>query len=135
MNSLLLQKVEKVQSNQALTYTGLYTSDEVKLGEHEVAKLLGIELFELMERAGHALDHFITLLYPNVQRVLICCGSGNNGGDGYVLADLLRERGIQVTLWQPGKAPVAGDAARARKIWCSGGGSETTSCFELPEGD
>ena len=68
-----------------------------------------------MLRAGRAA--FATLLdtWPDAGSVTICCGKGNNAGDGYVLAGLARELGLGVQLVQVGDADaLAGDAAVAR---------------------
>lgn len=52
----------------------------------------------LMKRAG--LFAFQTLLnqYPNANRLLIICGTGNNGGDGFVVAQLALMAGLEVDL-------------------------------------
>ena len=55
----------------------------------------GIPGRELMRRAGKA----ILESYPWQGPVAIVCGSGNNGGDGYVLAELLREQRIPVVVF------------------------------------
>ena len=49
---------------------------------------LGIEVDELMANAGEALADVITDLCSG-KRILFVCGTGNNGGDGYVAARLL----------------------------------------------
>ena len=49
---------------------------------------------ELMRRAGEAIFHAVSWRGP----VAIVCGSGNNAGDGYVLALLLRKAGIPCCL-------------------------------------
>ncbi len=49
---------------------------------------------ELMRRAGEGIFHSAEWKAP----VGIVCGSGNNAGDGYVVADLLHEAGIDVTI-------------------------------------
>lgn len=56
----------------------------------------GIPGLELMERAGRGLLRSILARRPGLskRRVAIVCGRGNNGGDGLVLARLLRERGL-----------------------------------------
>ena len=43
----------------------------------------------LMERAGRAAAQLVLTRYPLAQKIAIVCGTGNNGGDGYVLARLL----------------------------------------------
>jgi hydroxyethylthiazole kinase-like uncharacterized protein yjeF len=50
---------------------------------------------ELMERAGQGLADAVTAMAPDGP-VAVVCGKGNNGGDGYVAARLLREAGLQV---------------------------------------
>jgi NAD(P)H-hydrate epimerase len=53
---------------------------------------------ELMERAGRGLADFITDYLPYYP-VCIVCGSGNNGGDGFVTARYLLERGREVEVY------------------------------------
>ncbi len=64
----------------------------------ETAVALGQDLGQLMERAGTALAREAQRLAPNGS-VLIACGPGNNGGDGYVAARLLAESGRTVQVW------------------------------------
>ncbi|MGL3820998.1 NAD(P)H-hydrate epimerase [Sphingopyxis sp. R3-92] len=75
----------------------------------------GISLSELMDRAGAAVADIAWRMAAGAP-VLILCGPGNNGGDGYVAARLLAERGAEVrvaTLADP-----ATDLARAaRALW------------------
>jgi NAD(P)H-hydrate epimerase len=55
----------------------------------------GIAGIELMERAGAGLTELAAAHAPE-GRVAVVCGKGNNGGDGLVVARLLRERGREV---------------------------------------
>ncbi len=71
---------------------------------------LGIPGVELMERAGCGLAALTVERAPEGQ-VAVVCGKGNNGGDGYVAARVLREQGRSVrvlTLADPGE--LRGDA-------------------------
>ena len=52
------------------------------------SEALGIEVDVLMANAGEALADVITDMYSG-KRILFVCGTGNNGGDGYVAARLL----------------------------------------------
>lgn len=59
----------------------------------------GISMEQLMEYAGGAAARFIQRKYEiRGKRVTILCGKGNNGGDGYVAARLLRECGAYVSV-------------------------------------
>lgn len=56
---------------------------------------------QLMERAGREIVRALLDLFPALAppgRVAICCGKGNNGGDGLVMARLLDSLGFQVTV-------------------------------------
>lgn len=73
----------------------------------------GIPSLLLMESAGAETVHEILAAYPDLasRRVLILCGRGNNGGDGFVVARRLLQRGIRVqTLLLARPEEVRGDA-------------------------
>ncbi len=78
----------------------------------------------LMERAGQAAAGWaLELIAPSRGPVLVLCGPGNNGGDGYVLARLLREQGCEVlVVSQQTELGMPADAARARERWLASGG-------------
>jgi NAD(P)H-hydrate epimerase len=58
---------------------------------------LGIAGVELMERAGRGLTELVLRRAPQGP-VAVVCGKGNNGGDGFVAARLLREQGLDVSV-------------------------------------
>lgn len=70
---------------------------EVVAWERQLAES-GTSLLELMTRAGHAVARFALELMPNLGHAVILCGSGNNGGDGWVAASQLVRDGIRTTL-------------------------------------
>lgn len=73
---------------------------------------------DLMERAGQAVADAVTLAHPSRGRVVVIAGPGNNGGDGFIAARLLRERGYTVRVLLLGRASqLKGDAAEAARRW------------------
>lgn len=72
----------------------------------------------LMDRAGRAIADAAARWLPPGRAVAVLCGPGNNGGDGYVAARNLRERGVAVTL-AAARLPEAraGDAVAAAQAW------------------
>jgi NAD(P)H-hydrate epimerase len=80
----------------------------------EAAIASGTPGIDLMRRAGRAVADAV--LREGAHRILILCGPGNNGGDGYVAAPLLRDAGRDVSLAALAGAP-KGDAALAAGEW------------------
>jgi NAD(P)H-hydrate epimerase len=71
---------------------------------------MGVAGLELMESAGAAVAAVVEALVPDGE-VVVVCGKGNNGGDGFVVARLMRERGRRVRVLCTGvAAEYSGDA-------------------------
>ena len=71
--------------------------DEVAALERAIAED-GTPLIELMDRAGRAVAEEVRAWVPDPAPVVVLAGSGNNGGDGWVVARTLAEAGYPVTL-------------------------------------
>lgn len=68
----------------------------------------------LMENAGHQVVRVIQKSFPETNRILVVCGTGNNGGDGFVAARLLREAGLEADTYIAGyTTSITGDAKLA----------------------
>ncbi|HUW51796.1 MAG TPA: NAD(P)H-hydrate dehydratase [Rhodanobacter sp.] len=99
----------------------LYTVEQLRAIERAALTALGISGEELMRRAASAALGSLRRHWPQVRQLRIYCGPGNNGGDGFLLAVLAREVGLQVELVAL-DARAHGDAALARSAWEAGGG-------------
>lgn len=72
----------------------------------------GVSVSELMHRAGYAAAREAVGL-GQTEEVVVLCGLGNNGGDGWVAAEALHSRGIHVTAVTPVEPDhISGDLAR-----------------------
>ena len=75
----------------------------------------------LMENAGKAVAQAVLECQSADSRVVVLAGPGNNGGDGFVAARLLAERGYAVRVLLAGALDkLKGDAAAAAKAWAGG---------------
>jgi ADP-dependent NAD(P)H-hydrate dehydratase / NAD(P)H-hydrate epimerase len=82
----------------------LYDADEIRALDDAAIEGLGLPGAVLMERAGLAAAHEIGQRFASAARVAIVCGSGNNGGDGFVVARHLHSAGTAVEVLLTGVA-------------------------------
>jgi NAD(P)H-hydrate epimerase len=101
----------------------LYTAEQVRRLDRCAIEGHGIPGIELMERAGRGTFEAARQAVPDMRRILVLCGGGNNGGDGYIVARLGLEAGLAVDLC-PLKDPaeLGGDARTAAERWAAAGG-------------
>ena len=111
----------------------LYDNAPLRRVEATAAALPG-DPFVLMERAGAAAWRYLLSRWPPAQRILVACGPGNNGGDGYVLARLAMQSGRDVHVVRL-DAPRTGLAMRACDEYGSAGGCCAAFEGALPDCD
>lgn len=95
-----------------LDETILFTTDEAAQADAATAST-GISVSWLMEQAGHAVASAALRHFPQAIRFAVFCGPGNNGGDGYVAARVLRDSGCQVEVFSYGRIASDGPAREA----------------------
>lgn len=95
---------------------GLYTTDQVRALDRCAIEVHNIPGMTLMKRAGlFALDALLAR-WPQPTLITVICGSGNNGGDGYIVAGAAAQRGLPVrivSVGEPEKLTADGQRARA----------------------
>jgi hydroxyethylthiazole kinase-like uncharacterized protein yjeF len=92
----------------------ILTAAQMRAAE-QAAFVSGVDEYALMERAGAAAAEIIWRA-GHKRDTLVLCGPGNNGGDGYVIARLLRERGVPVRVAAMGESGTI-SSRRARAAW------------------
>ncbi len=102
------------------------TASEMRAIDAATIEDIGLPGAVLMENAGRAVAMAVIEALPagGPARVGIICGAGNNGGDGYVVARVLRERGVDAELYAC--APVnklSGDARLHAQAFTACGGT------------
>ncbi|MDP3897892.1 MAG: NAD(P)H-hydrate epimerase, partial [Mesorhizobium sp.] len=91
----------------------ILTPDEMGEVDRRAARAGPFDGYRLMQNAGAAVAAEILARYPGAARIDVLCGPGNNGGDGYVVARLLAEAGVDVGVWALDEPRPGSDAARA----------------------
>ena len=89
----------------------LYRAAQVRELDRIAIEERGIPGYTLMSRAGEAAFRWLHQRWSKARRIAIVCGGGNNGGDGYVVARLARQAGLDarvLTITDP--AQLRGDA-------------------------
>jgi len=94
----------------------IVTAAEIREIDRITSERYGVPSLALMEAAGTAVADYARARWPQASRVVIVCGKGNNGGDGFVAARKLHEARVPVAvllLAEP--AELKGDAATMYK--------------------
>jgi hydroxyethylthiazole kinase-like uncharacterized protein yjeF len=90
----------------------IVTAAEMREIDRATSERFGVPSLTLMENAGAAVSRHVVSHYSNAERIVVVCGKGNNGGDGFVAARLLHDAGkkVQVILLS-NPTDLKGDAA------------------------
>ena len=85
---------------------------------------MGIDSYTLMQRAGRSAFEHMLQRWPDARAISVVCGKGNNAGDGYIVARLAYQLGLQVQLIA-GNSPelLQGDARTAYEDFVAVGGA------------
>ena len=95
----------------------LLTPEEMGKADHLAATLNGEDSFKLMERAGEAVADIILNDYRQCRKIAVLCGPGNNGGDGYMAAYILKSHGFEPIIFASGTPRAGSDAEKAAALW------------------
>lgn len=92
----------------------LYTAAQTRALDRCAIEDHGIPGIVLMKRAGAAAYGELRRRWPAARSLTVLCGAGNNGGDGYIVAALARQQGLDSrALYLAEPKALTGDAARA----------------------
>ena len=101
----------------------MYLVRQVREMDRMAIDTCGIPGYTLMQRAGQAAFDLAQASWPDAKNLVVVAGPGNNGGDGYVIARLAREAGMQARVLQSGDhSGLTGDAGHARDEYLEHGG-------------
>jgi NAD(P)H-hydrate epimerase len=114
----------------------LYTAEQVRRFDQLAIERHGVTGDTLMQRAGQAAFEALLARWPQARRILVLAGTGNNGGDGLVIARLAREHGLEASVLQLGdRTQLAPDAALQAERWVAAGGHWGDFEHRLPRAD
>jgi NAD(P)H-hydrate epimerase len=76
----------------------IVSAAEMREIDRVTSERFAVPSLRLMENAGAAVAEFVLTNYPAAERIVVFCGKGNNGGDGFAAARLLQEPGKKVAV-------------------------------------
>lgn len=115
MEKIKFQRQNLIEVQNAKEDLIILNSEQAKNVDAKIIEL-GTDGFELMQRAASAAMQAIFIRCPHSNNFSIFCGSGNNGGDGLVLAYLLKKAGKKVRCILVGGNKFVGEAKEAWEL-------------------
>ncbi len=105
------------------TSNQIYLRDQVRELDRTAIEEFNIPSFTLMQRAAKAVFSEIQQAWPNANHIIVLAGTGNNGGDGYVVASIALAAKFKVEVIQVGDhAKLQGDAKKAHELFVENSG-------------
>jgi len=103
----------------------ILTASEMREVDRLTTERYGIPSLSLMENAGKSIADFMSARFRRLEsrRIIVLCGKGNNGGDGFVTARHLADAGATpIVILVAAQDEMRGDAATNRDRWQKSGG-------------
>ena len=92
----------------------IFNSEEIR--RFEKGQFLKKNSYSFMQKAGQRVSEFIINNFKNKKSIIVLCGPGNNGGDGFVIAKHLMNHGYPVKVYiYVSENYYKGDALKALK--------------------
>lgn len=102
----------------------IYLRDQVRELDRTAIEDFNIPSFTLMKRAAESAFNALQTAWPKANHIIVLVGTGNNGGDGYLMAGLALAAGFKVEAMQVGDhATLQNDAKIAHDRFVEEGGS------------
>ncbi len=107
----------------------LFTADEVRVIDQALIEDYGISGISLMKLAARACIESIEQHFSDITHFMVFCGSGNNAGDGYLIAAMLADKGYRVEVVSLGDPNKLTPEARQALSFCQ----QSSACFSRSE--
>lgn len=96
----------------------VYQAQEVREIDRVTIEEHGVSGLTLMKRAAAACVEVLMRRHRVVRKAAVICGSGNNAGDGFIIAGMLANKGINVAVSLVGRSPESGTDAGEAFRYC-----------------
>lgn len=107
----------------------------IRQAEADAIEQQGLPAALLMERAARAAFGVIRRRWPQARKLLVVCGRGNNGGDGYRVAALAADAGWTVSLFELHRSPRTAEGRAARQTALASGVEFLSAADRWPDAE